>query len=173
MASSPDPTPAVLSRAATIAALVALVFYAAVTLLLFGLARHSSETTWARYIVLYTGIEAIVFAAAGALFGAKVQRAQAVAAEARATKAESQTEVVQAKAADDAQGAAAGKALKSAVEAEIAAQVATALSPNPGSRSETLTTQRVGSAGPTQSAAEPIDPALARLSELAKRLFEK
>jgi hypothetical protein len=46
------------------------------------------ELRWGRFMYLYNGLEAIVFAAVGWLFGREVHRAQATAAETRAQQAQ-------------------------------------------------------------------------------------
>lgn len=50
----------------------------------------SSETTWSRALYLFSGVEAIAFAAAGYLFGREVNRQRAESAEWRASQAEQQ-----------------------------------------------------------------------------------
>jgi hypothetical protein len=73
--------PPVLSKTATVAAAGMLVFYALLEIYLFRHAADAKELVWTRYTFLTKGIEAIVFGAAGALFGTKVGRAQTQAAE--------------------------------------------------------------------------------------------
>ncbi len=56
----------------------------------------AAENEWTRAIYLYTGVEAIVFAAAGFLFGREVNRQRAESAEKTATVAGIKTDVAQA-----------------------------------------------------------------------------
>lgn len=56
------------------------------------------EPTWSRLVCLYGGVEAIVFAAVGWLFGREVHRVQAARAEERATRAEASAAGAQAEA---------------------------------------------------------------------------
>lgn len=70
----------------TIVAIIALVAFAVfVSYLLRQIAATDQE--WARLIYLLSGIEAIVFAAAGFLFGREVHRERAESAEAKASAA--------------------------------------------------------------------------------------
>lgn len=69
------------------------VIIAFVVLLAFGLlvsfmVKHvdASDTAWTRLAYIYGSVEAIVFAAAGAVFGTTIQRAQTRNAEQRAEK---------------------------------------------------------------------------------------
>lgn len=75
-----------LSYVVAIAALLAFAWF-----IIFLLHRtNTSELEWTRGVYLLTGVEAIVFAAAGFLFGREVNRARAEQAEARAATAEVQ-----------------------------------------------------------------------------------
>lgn len=69
---------------ALIAALVALVTFAAFTAYMIVQADGENEVTWTRLAWLFSSVEAIAFGAAGALFGASVQRERAENAEADA-----------------------------------------------------------------------------------------
>lgn len=77
------------------------------------LLRHvgDDDPAWTRLVLLYEGVQAIVFAAAGALFGSSIQASRANAAEGRAATAESA-------AASATDAAAGGKALRGLLEAE-------------------------------------------------------
>lgn len=68
----------------------------------------AGEVAWARLAWIFSGVEAIAFAAAGALFGSSVQRRHTEDAEARAIKAEDMRE-------EDVEMASRGKALAAAV----------------------------------------------------------
>ncbi len=94
-----------LPPAAVYAALGVLLFFGA--LVIFMLARSNvDDVTWQRQVYVYGSVEAIVFAAAGALFGVQIKRQEAKAADERAS--ESAAEAKEAKvseriAADQAQ----------------------------------------------------------------------
>lgn len=68
---------------------------------------------WARMVTLLASIEAVAFAAAGALLGTTIQRGRVVDAKARAEKAEEAAEA-------NAAAAAAGRTLAMAVQASAA-----------------------------------------------------
>jgi hypothetical protein len=70
-----------------------------------------TDSAWTRLVYLYGSVEAIVFAAAGAIFGTQVQRGQTNAAESRAKEA-------QAKADQHVHAAEAGRALASTIKGE-------------------------------------------------------
>jgi hypothetical protein len=93
-----------LTTPAVIAALFALAALAAFTIYMIIQADTDSEVTWARLAWLFSSVEAIAFAAAGALFGASVHRQ-------RAEKAESE-------AREYAGDAARGRALAAALKAD-------------------------------------------------------
>lgn len=155
------------------AAVGILALFAVLVVYMLSKAQSSSEIHWSRMVFLYGGVEAVVFAAGGALFGRQVERAKSQAAEQRADKAE--------KAASAAQGdAEAGRALRAAVQAEAdtaaetsadPAQPAAASRPAPG-----LTSERVGSSGAAAAAAQfaggDVPLALRRLTRLGDRLFD-
>ena len=71
---------------AVIAALFALAALAAFTIYMIVQADTDSEVTWSRLAWLFSSVEAIAFAAAGALFGARVHRERAEKAESEARK---------------------------------------------------------------------------------------
>jgi len=96
-----------LTTPAVIAAFFALVALAGFTVYMIFQADTDSEVTWARLAWLFSSVEAIAFAAAGALFGARVHRERAEKAEAEARKS--------------AGDAARGRALAAALKAEAAA----------------------------------------------------
>jgi hypothetical protein len=88
-AAADDPAPAGTGRLTTpavIAALLALVALAAFTAYMVAEADTGSEVTWSRLAWLFSSVEAIAFAAAGALFGARVHRERAEKAESEARK---------------------------------------------------------------------------------------
>lgn len=72
------------SVAAAPAAIVILILFGVFLVWLLTQARMDNEIHWSRLLVLYSGVEAIAFTAAGVLLGTRVQRAQVDAAESRA-----------------------------------------------------------------------------------------
>lgn len=101
----PEPRPSRrLTGVALVAALVALVAFAVFTAYMIGKADDENEVTWTRLAWLFSSVEAIAFGAAGALFGASVQRERAEKAETEARR--------------NAGDAARGRALAAAVKAE-------------------------------------------------------
>jgi hypothetical protein len=93
-----------LSRPGVVTAIAVLLALAAFAAFLVGEADNANQVTWHRLAWLFTSIEAIAFAAAGALFGATVHRERAEKAEAEARK--------------HAGHAARGKALAAAIKAD-------------------------------------------------------
>lgn len=156
-----------LSRAVTITAIVCLAFFGGLAVALLVSAGKTSETHWSRMVFVYSGIEAVVFAAAGALFGSRVERTNTAAAEARADRAE-EAAADNAKAVDAERGAAAaGRALLAAVEVE--AELDSEERRQPGG------TERVRG-GPPRSERAGVDvsasDSLVRLARLGQRLFD-
>jgi hypothetical protein len=109
----------------------------------------AEEREWNRLAYLYGSVEAIVFAAAGAIFGTQVQRSQTENAEARAKDSEQKADM-------NADDAVKGKVLSSAVKS---------MSRSGRTSGGTLGSQRAGPAAPaTQSD-------LDRLAAIADSLF--
>lgn len=110
----------------------------------------ADDTRWSRLTFLYGTVEAIVFAAAGALFGTQVQRERVVKAEDRADAATTKAE-------ENVDAATKGKVLAKAAKAEAmtaAPEMAQfGFSPQPG-------------VAPPQEAASVV-----RLAVLAEELF--
>jgi hypothetical protein len=77
----------------------------------------ASEVIWARLFSVLSSLEAVAFAAAGALFGTSVQRQRVKDAHERADKADTRAAEAEKEAASNAQAAANGKALATAVKA--------------------------------------------------------
>jgi hypothetical protein len=116
---------------------------------------NNSEPTWARLVYVFGSVEAVAFAAAGALFGAQVQRGQTQRAERRAEEA-------QQKADRHADAAARGRALAKTIRVEWAlSRLGPPITPPE---------QRFRFA-PRQGGSEVADPAIARLGALADELF--
>jgi hypothetical protein len=73
--------PTRLAGPALVAAIAALVAFGAFTAYMISQTDVGSEVTWSRLAWLFSSVEAIAFGAAGALFGARVQRERAEKAE--------------------------------------------------------------------------------------------
>lgn len=145
-----------------------------------------SDPSWDRLVFLFAGYEALVFAAAGAFFGTRIQRSttrlaqeNAAAATERAEDAQQQVKeerdaTAQARAAAEAAqeqerqardetvkhavAAEAGRSLAAAIEGEVAPDVTAAEGGRRGARE--------GAGGPPAT-----DPAVLRIATLARRLF--
>lgn len=115
-------------------------------------------------VFLFGGVEAVVFAAGGALFGRQVERGKSAAAEKRADSAEAKAEAAQ----GDAE---AGRALRAAVEAEFDA--ATPVDARPPRPRPGLTTDGVGLAAAPRAAVPPTAAPVERLALLADKLFTR
>lgn len=72
-----------ISGAPMVVAVVAILVWVAFLVIMLG-ASDSDETQWARMTYLFASVEAIAFAAAGALFGVSVQRERVKSAEEKA-----------------------------------------------------------------------------------------
>ena len=69
---------------ALVVAVLAVALWGAFVVILALVADTANEVLWARYGFLLASVEAVAFAAAGALFGASIQRERAEKAEERA-----------------------------------------------------------------------------------------
>ncbi|GGX48561.1 hypothetical protein [Streptomyces chryseus] len=92
-------------------AIVAVAAWVGFSIYLLTQAGSSKEIEWSRVVWVFASVEAIAFAAAGALFGTSVQRSQTVNAEERAQKAELT-------ASESSKEATAGRALAAAIQAD-------------------------------------------------------
>jgi hypothetical protein len=104
---------------------VAVFIILATTLLIVFLIFHVStdEETWKRYTYLLTGVEAVVFAAVGWLFGKEVHREEAEKAEMSRKEAEEKGREASEKAAGEAEkGRGLARAIIAAAEQEPAQQ---------------------------------------------------
>jgi hypothetical protein len=104
---------------------VAVFILLATTMLVIFLILHVStdEETWKRYTYLLTGVEAVVFAAVGWLFGKEVHREQAEKAEMSRNEAEQKGREASEKAAGEAEkGRGLARAIIAAAEHEPAQQ---------------------------------------------------
>jgi len=106
------------ARLQGVAFIAALVLLGAWLLLHVWLAFHtdSSDVEWMRLVSLVGSIEAVAFAAAGALFGTTVQRQRVEEARRRADEAEEREEEAKTASAANAELAANGRALAAAVK---------------------------------------------------------
>ena len=135
-------------------AVLVLIGYAVFIGYMWGDRATTNETAWNRAVFLFTGVETIVFAAVGFLFGKEVHRQQAVNAEDRAKDAEADAKASRAKGAK-------GEILAAAVKA-------TAVGASAYQRPVKAALVRGGT--PTGGAAKP-PPHLASLAALANELF--
>jgi hypothetical protein len=101
-----------MSALTTIIAAALLIAYLVFIVLQWQKASQDA-TSWSRHQELLNGVEALAFAAAGALFGTTVQRQVTSKAEDRANKAEVQAE-------NNARDAEKGRALQRAIEVRAA-----------------------------------------------------
>jgi hypothetical protein len=152
MTTSNQPPAGNLGRAGAVTAIGLLVAFLA-ALVVLGVMRGDKD--WDRLIYLLSGLEAVVFAGAGALFGTTVQRAQVVEA-----KQEAVTE--RQRADSNESEAMAGRALHRGVvekEAQQQGAAAAASAGPPGARA----------GRPTAGGGAPSD--VAELAQLARSLF--
>jgi hypothetical protein len=141
--------------AMTIAVITLLLYVVLVVVLIF--LRH--DTDWDRLVYLLGGFEAIVFTAAGWVFGTTVQRSKVAAAEGArdqaredATNARASEEVARTERDAVRTDAERGRALGTIVKA----------------KASSLTTAREGSRPEDEL---PVDKDLAEILEVAQRLF--
>jgi len=113
----------------------------------------AQEVEWARLFSVLGSLEAVAFAAAGALFGTTIQKQRVNEAHARAEKAEGRASEAEKTAAEKTQAAANGRALASAVKARAAHRA------RPGDQLERV------------SATPGAAPAVDDLAALANTLF--
>src|SRR5215475_15244469 len=115
---------------------------------------------WDRAVFLLSGLEAVVFAGAGALFGTSVQRGTVQAARQDAATAKADAAKARTVADQTRSAAEAGRALYHVVREKSAAVARTAAAP-------------AGLAGrPRERDEQPADPHLAELDAIARALFE-
>jgi hypothetical protein len=140
---------AALSGPALYVAMFAVLVWLAFTVFMFA-NTDSDETTWARQAWIFGSVEAVAFAAAGALFGTAVQRERAEKAEERAKDAEKVAE-------ENRETASKGLAYATNIQAE--ASLAAAGGDTPGG---------VAMGGP---GGEEVDSTLRRHAEVSRKLF--
>jgi hypothetical protein len=137
-----------------VTAIALLVVFVATIGVLMMLRRDAG---WDRLVYLFGGLEAVVFAAAGALFGTTVQRGAVNAARAEAEKAREEVAHAQAEAK---------KAAEEATKGEALAHTIKAAGNGPGD-----TSALGGRPGEDLKPNSHVDPAVRMLAEVARRLF--
>jgi len=110
---------------APIVAIVVLLAFTYLVIYMMG-QKKADETEWTRAVYLFTGVEAIAFAAAGFFFGSEVRRQEAQSANDRADDAQNKADAANdhANASENraTEAEAKGKALAAAIKAETAGQ---------------------------------------------------
>jgi hypothetical protein len=105
-------TPQRLAGPALVAAIVAVVLWGGFAVLLAANAGNANETEWARLAFVFASIEAVAFAAGGAIWGTSIQKERAEKAEAssarNATDASNGRALATALQADAVEGASSG-----------------------------------------------------------------
>jgi hypothetical protein len=148
-----DPDPKlhpIMGKVATTAAVGLIIVFVG---MIFLLMQMRADRNWDRLMYLLGGLEAVVFAGAGALFGTTVQRGMLMAARQDAAAAQAQAAKERGRADAMQHEAAAGRMLATAVKAKESR-------PQPHLGEET----RAGWP-------EPIHPDLAELASMASMLF--
>lgn len=161
-----------LEKVVAVALLVALVAF------IVALVFLRRDPSWDRLVFLFSGFEAIVFAAAGALFGTRIQRGTVQLAQRRAEDAVEQAGAARvqvtderartAKAREDAEAAqvwarqAQTESQRHAVEAQAGRGLAAAVKAELGSQTAETDAQRRG--GRESPAAVARDPGMARVA---------
>ncbi len=74
---------------------IALLGFAALVVVMMFDAEHANETVWTRRVYLLGGVQAIVFASVGWLFGREVHRSEAQSAKADAAQAKDKAQVAE------------------------------------------------------------------------------
>lgn len=160
----PDPAPAAVTHpdryswAPYVVGFAVLVTYGFFLNKLLGLVKNTPELDWARYIYLFTGVEALAFGAAGFFFGREVNRGRAQEAETRAN--------VQANRAAKAEKKEADATAKGQVLADSLKQIAD------GAGTEAVAARGFGPEGFTPPPALPAEQ-LRGLANLADRWFPR
>lgn len=131
-------------------------------LAIFVMVLLRADTQWDRLVYLYSGLEAIVFASAGALFGTTVQRGAVVAAQGQARQARDEAAQAHQRARQREQTAARGEALAATAKAAAAEPAGAPGGVRRGARPGDQ--QVSGGVGTT-------DPALVALARVATALF--
>lgn len=90
MTNSSEANRDIISLASTIFAFAIIIFFGIFIYYMLNITK-ANEPEWSRTIYLFSGIEAIAFAATGFIFGKEVHRKEAKSAEIRASNAEKST----------------------------------------------------------------------------------
>jgi hypothetical protein len=116
-----------LGTAGVVAAFVVLAAWLALVVFLM-LRIDTEETHWARLMAMLGSVEAVAFAAAGALFGTTVQKQRVEEAKEQAQKADQRASTAEQQALESAGDAANGRALAAAIKSRrsISARASTA-----------------------------------------------
>jgi hypothetical protein len=147
---------AFIAAAPVVAALALLVLFVIVLMVLY---FERDDANWDRLMFLLAGLEAVVFAGVGALFGTTVQRGVVQAARQDASAAKAEAATAREEAAESAADATAGRTLYRVVREKADASGAAVPPGGQGARPR--------AAGPA------ADTDLAELDRLARALFEK
>jgi hypothetical protein len=103
-------------------AVLLVLFFLGVNIYMLWSVNVDDERQWTRAIYLYSGVEAIAFAAAGFLFGREIHRQRADTAEERAEKAEQRADKANYEAVKNKEASDKGKVLAKAVNVKNALQ---------------------------------------------------
>jgi len=142
-----------------VAALLLIALFVAFLVVLY---IQRDDPHWDRAVFLLSGLEAVVFAGAGALFGTSVQRGTVQAARQDAAAAKADAAKARTLADQTRSAAEAGRALYHVVREKSAAVAGTG-----------ATLAAPGQAGrPKEHDRQPADPHLAELDAIARALFE-
>ncbi len=149
-----------------VALLILLAFVAFIIYMLWLTAAEEIE--WTRAVYLFSGAEAVAFAAAGFFFGSEIQRKRVEKAEERAE--DSEERAVQA-AQDVVREESRGKALAEAIRAKAAARgIKTEMSRDPERKEAGVRLESLG--GADSAAPDAMSQAdLVELAELVNRLY--
>jgi hypothetical protein len=156
-----------ISGTAVWAAVVVLVTFGILVIWMLSTADSTNEMVWQRRVFIYGSVEALVFAAAGALFGVQVKREQVAKAEQRATNSEA--EAVEAKRSERAAASDAERGRAQAATIRGLAASAAAGGPAAGQGAQEDIPRAAGRAAGTGGMTS--DAALAALRNVADELF--
>ena len=156
-----------ISPTAVWAAVAVLVAFGGLVIWVLSRADTTNEIVWQREIYIYGSVEALVFAAAGALFGVQVKREQVAKAEQRATNSEAEAGEAKRSERAAASDAANGRAQAATIRGFAAS--AAAGGPAAGQGAQEDIPRAAGRAAGTGGMTS--DTALAALRNVADELF--
>jgi hypothetical protein len=156
-----------LSGAIMWAAIVILFAFGILVMWMLATAESATNAVWLRQQWIYGSVEAIVFAAAGALFGVQVKREQVAKAEERATSSQAEAEEAKRSERIAASDAERGRAQAAAIRGMAAAAAATGEAVPQGQED----IPRARGAGAVSAAGMSSDAALSALRSVADELF--